>query len=144
MEKMHWQSSEWKGANIHVCVCAWQSSQHTHTCKDKKLQTTMDYENQIFEWETDSMGNNVCICVRVTRTKAAKNDVKHMEYHNSMQIFRRIYVPKQWEIAHENTFPQSCTHTNIFIWISWSDKHSIFFLSLYTFANAITFAHAQI
>lgn len=77
----------------------------------------MDYENRIFEWETDSIGNNVCECVQVTRLKAAKNDVKHMEYHNSKQIFHRIYVTKQWKIAHKHihTQPVSQSHTHIHV-----------------------------
>lgn len=72
----------------------------------------MDYENRIFEWETDSIGNNMCVCVcmQVARMKAAKNDVKHMEYHNSKQIFHRIYVTKQWKIAHKHIRTVSHTH----------------------------------
>lgn len=64
-------------AHTNIPVCAWQSSQHTNTWKKKKKKSTNG--NQIFEWETDSMENNVHKCVQVTRMKAAKNDVKHTE-----------------------------------------------------------------
>lgn len=83
--------------NIRACVrCAWQSSQNTFvqtsTTTTKRLQPTTDYDNQIFEWETDSIGNNIA---SKTHRISEKYDEKHVEYHNSKQIFHRIYVPKQ-------------------------------------------------
>lgn len=81
------------------------------------------------------------MCVQATRTKEWKM-MKNIWNFTIQSRFSTGFTYRNNEKSHTykdtNTYVHK--HTNIFIRISLSDKHSIFSLNLY---NAITFTHAQ-